>query len=65
MQLRLPIPIGGGGQRRTLRIAAWFADEWHVWGTAEEFGHKNQMLDRHCDDIGRDPSAVRRATAPR
>ena len=62
VQLRLPILIGGGGQRRTLRIAARFADEWHVWGTAEEFGHKNQILDRHCDDIGRDPSTVQRAT---
>jgi F420-dependent oxidoreductase-like protein len=62
VRLRLPILIGGGGQRRTLRIAARFADEWHVWGTAKEFGHKSRILDRHCDDIGRDPSTVRRAT---
>ncbi|HET8662124.1 MAG TPA: TIGR03560 family F420-dependent LLM class oxidoreductase [Micromonosporaceae bacterium] len=60
VQSRLPILIGGGGERRTLRIAARFADEWHAWGTAEELGHKNQVLDRHCADIGRDPSTIRR-----
>jgi F420-dependent oxidoreductase-like protein len=62
VQRRLPILIGGGGQRRTLRIAARFADEWHAWGTPEELAHKNQVLDHHCNDIGRDPLTIRRAT---
>ncbi len=62
VQPRLPILIGGGGPRRTLPIAARFADEWHVWGTAEEFARKSRILDRHCDDIGRDPSTIQRAT---
>jgi F420-dependent oxidoreductase-like protein len=58
----LPLLIGGGGERRTLRIAAQFADEWHVWGTPAEFRRKSDILDRHCDDLGRDPSTIRRAT---
>jgi len=62
VQRRLPILIGGGGERRTLRIAAQFADEWHAWGTPDGFAHKNAVLDHHCHDIGRDPSAIRRAT---
>ena len=62
VQRRLPILIGGGGERRTMRIAAQYADEWHAWGTPEGFAHKNTVLDRHCHDIGRDPSTIRRAT---
>jgi alkanesulfonate monooxygenase SsuD/methylene tetrahydromethanopterin reductase-like flavin-dependent oxidoreductase (luciferase family) len=62
VQARLPILIGGGGERRTLRIVARFADEWHAWATPAEFRHKNAVLDQHCADIGRDPSSVRRLT---
>ena len=62
VQVPLPLLIGGGGERRTLRIAARFADEWHVWGTAGEFRRKSDILDRRCEDIGRDPSTIRRAT---
>jgi F420-dependent oxidoreductase-like protein len=62
VQRRLPILIGGGGERRTLRIAARYADEWHAWGTPEQFAQKSRVLDQHCTDIGRDPSAIRRAT---
>jgi F420-dependent oxidoreductase-like protein len=58
----VPLLIGGGGERRTLRIAARFADEWHTWGTVEEFGRKCEILDRHCADIGRDPSTIARVT---
>ena len=62
VQTPLPLLIGGGGERRTLRIAAQFADEWHVWSTPDEFRHKSEILDGHCEDIGRDPSTIRRAT---
>jgi alkanesulfonate monooxygenase SsuD/methylene tetrahydromethanopterin reductase-like flavin-dependent oxidoreductase (luciferase family) len=58
----VPLLVGGGGERRTLRVAAEHADEWHAWGTPEEFRHKCAVLDRHCQDVGRDPSDVRRAT---
>jgi F420-dependent oxidoreductase-like protein len=62
VQSPLPLLIGGGGERRTLRIAAQFADEWHVWSTPDEFRSKSEILDRHCEDIGRDPSSILRAT---
>ena len=62
VQVPLPLLIGGGGERRTLRIAARFADEWHAWSTASEFRRKSDILDRHCEDIGRDPSTISRAT---
>ena len=55
IQSPLPLMIGGGGERRTLRITARFADEWNVWGTPEIMRHKMEVLDRHCDDVGRDP----------
>ena len=54
----LPLLIGGGGEQRTLRIAARWADEWNVWGTPEILRHKGEVLDRHCEDIGRDPGEI-------
>jgi alkanesulfonate monooxygenase SsuD/methylene tetrahydromethanopterin reductase-like flavin-dependent oxidoreductase (luciferase family) len=62
VQVPLPTLIGGGGERRTLRIAARLADEWHVWGTAAEFNRKSDIRHRHCEDIGRDPSTIKRAS---
>ncbi len=59
---RLPLLIGGAGERRTLRIAARFADEWHTWASPEEFRRKNAVLDQHCADVGRDPASLRRST---
>ena len=58
IQKRLPILIGGGGEKRTLRITARYADLWHGFGTPEEFGHKVEVLRAHCADVGRDPAAV-------
>ena len=58
----LPLLVGGGGERRTLRIAAEHAQEWNVWSTPEVFAHKSAVLDRHCEDLGRDPSEIRRST---
>ena len=54
-----PIVIGGGGERRTLRIAAKFADHWNLsFPTPEKFAHKLSVLQRHCDDVGRDRSEI-------
>jgi len=58
VQERLPLLIGGGGERRTMRIAARHADEWNTWSTPEVMAHKHQVLRRHCDDIGRDPAEI-------
>lgn len=57
----MPILIGGGGEKRTMRIAAQFADEWNVWGTPELLRHKNGVLERHCEDIDRDPATIKRS----
>ncbi len=54
-----PICIGGGGEKRTLRIVAQYAQHWNFsGGTAEEFAHKREVLARHCADVGRDPSEI-------
>lgn len=58
---RLPLLIGGGGEKVTLRIAARWADEWNVWGTPDVLRHKGGVLDRHCEQIGRDPSTISRS----
>lgn len=58
----LPLLVGGGGEKRTLRIAAEHAQEWNAWSTPEVFAHKSAVLDRHCEDLGRDPGEIRRST---
>lgn len=61
VQPKVPIWIGGGGERRTLRIAAQYADGWNVPFVAPEtFAHKCRVLDEHCDAVGRERTAVRR-----
>jgi F420-dependent oxidoreductase-like protein len=62
VQEHLPLLVGGGGEKRTLRIAAEHADEWNVWGTAELVAQKSEVLARHCADLGRDPSTIKRST---
>ncbi len=56
----LPLLIGGGGEKVTLKITAKHADEWNVWGDPDILEHKMAILDRHCDDLGRDPKSIRR-----
>jgi F420-dependent oxidoreductase-like protein len=60
-QSPVPLLIGGGGERRTLRIAARYAQEWNVWGTPELLAQKGEVLDRHCESLGRDPATIRRS----
>ncbi|MFB3053430.1 MAG: LLM class F420-dependent oxidoreductase [Dehalococcoidia bacterium] len=55
-----PILIGGGGEKRTLRTVAKYADATNVSGTPEEVRHKYEVLERHCKDVGRDFSEIRR-----
>lgn len=54
-----PLLIGGGGEKRTLRIAARFADEWNVWGSPQTLARKGEVLRQHCEEVGRDPAAIR------
>lgn len=58
VQRRLPIMIGGGGERRTLRTTARYADMWHGFGPPETMAGKIEILRQHCVDAGRDPSQV-------
>jgi alkanesulfonate monooxygenase SsuD/methylene tetrahydromethanopterin reductase-like flavin-dependent oxidoreductase (luciferase family) len=54
-----PICIGGGGEQRTLRTTARFAQHWNfVGGTSADFTHKREVLHAHCADIGRDPAEI-------
>lgn len=62
MSPRLPILVGGGGPRRTARIAATYADIWHTWASPSDFRRKCDVLDRHCTQVGRDPAGIQRAT---
>jgi F420-dependent oxidoreductase-like protein len=62
LQDALPIWIGGGGEKRTLKIAARYADGWNVpFISPEEFARKNAVLDQHCSTVGRDPKQIKRA----
>jgi alkanesulfonate monooxygenase SsuD/methylene tetrahydromethanopterin reductase-like flavin-dependent oxidoreductase (luciferase family) len=58
MQKRLPILIGGGGEQRTLRTTARYADMWHGWGTPEDITRKVAVLHKHCEEVGRDPGEI-------
>lgn len=56
----LPLLIGGGGERRTLRIVARYADACNVGGGFENVRHKDEVLRRHCEEIGRDEAEIER-----
>lgn len=60
VQQHLPLLIGGGGERRTLRIVARYADAMNVGGGFDNVKHKDQVLRRHCEEVGRDPSEIER-----
>jgi F420-dependent oxidoreductase-like protein len=55
---RIPILIGGGGERRTLRLVAQYADACNLFGDLDTIGHKLSVLERHCADVGRDPAEI-------
>jgi F420-dependent oxidoreductase-like protein len=52
------ILIGGGGEKRTLRLVAQYADMWNGFGDPETIRHKLNVLDGHCRDLGRDPAEI-------
>jgi probable F420-dependent oxidoreductase len=57
----IPILIGGGGEKKTLRITAKYADMWHGFGDPETIAHKMQVLDNWCKEVGRDPKEIERS----
>jgi probable F420-dependent oxidoreductase len=60
---RIPILIGGGGEKVTLRIVAEHADIWHAFGGPAEMKHKSDVLDDWCAKVGRDPTEIQRSTS--
>ena len=57
-----PICIGGGGEKRTLRITARYAQHWNfAGGPPDLFARKRDVLAAHCADIGRDPKEIVRS----
>lgn len=55
----IPIMVGGGGEQRTLRLVAQYADQCNVAGDLDTVRHKLDVLRKHCDDVGRDFSEIR------
>jgi alkanesulfonate monooxygenase SsuD/methylene tetrahydromethanopterin reductase-like flavin-dependent oxidoreductase (luciferase family) len=53
IQRRLPIMIGGSGEKKTLRTVAKYADMWNAMGPLDVMAHKVDVLKRHCDEVGR------------
>ncbi|HEX7096417.1 MAG TPA: LLM class F420-dependent oxidoreductase, partial [Acidimicrobiales bacterium] len=60
---RLPILIGGGGEKVTLRLVAEHADAWNTFGPPENYAAKSRVLDGWCERLGRDPSSIERTVA--
>ena len=61
MRGKIPILIGGGGEKVMLRLVAQWADTWHGFGAPEVIAHKCRVLDEHCAAIGRDPAEIERS----
>jgi F420-dependent oxidoreductase-like protein len=55
---RIPVLIGGGGEKRTLRLVAQYGDACNLFGDPDAVRHKLDVLERHCADVGRDPAEI-------
>jgi len=57
----IPVLVGGGGEKKTLRIVAEHADIWHGFGNAKTIAHKHAVLDDWCARVGRAPADIERS----
>ena len=55
---KIPVLIGGGGEKKTLRLVARHADIWHTFGDPGVVERKTGILRQHCADVGRDPAEI-------
>lgn len=62
LQAHLPIMIGGGGEKKTLRTVARVADYWNVNAAPDALARKNAILAEHCAAVGRDPAGIIRTS---
>jgi probable F420-dependent oxidoreductase len=58
---RIPVLIGGGGERKTLRLVARHADIWHSFSDLNTFVHKSDVLARHCAEVARPMEEIERS----
>ena len=56
----IPILIGGGGEKKTLRLTAQYANMWHGFGDSATIAHKMEVLDNWCKEVGRNPHEIER-----
>jgi probable F420-dependent oxidoreductase len=61
--ISIPILIGGGGEKVTLRLVAEHADAWNTFGPPDNFAAKNAVLNEWCAKVGRDPAQIERTVA--
>jgi probable F420-dependent oxidoreductase len=59
----IPIMIGGGGEKVTLRLTAQYADLWNGFGPPETWSHKNDVLNNWCAEVGRNPNEIERTVS--
>ncbi|MTE14707.1 LLM class F420-dependent oxidoreductase [Nocardia aurantiaca] len=59
----IPILIGGGGEKKTLRLVAQYADIWHSFSDVDVLQRKIGILGEHCAEVGTDPTAIEKSVA--
>jgi probable F420-dependent oxidoreductase len=60
---KIPLMIGGSGEKVTLRLVAEYADMLNTFGPVDNFRHKNNVLNEWCEKVGRDPKDIERTVA--
>jgi probable F420-dependent oxidoreductase len=59
---KIPVLIGGGGEKKTLPMVAEHADIWHTFADRDALRRKVEVLERHCRAVGRDPNEIERSS---
>src|SRR5881398_3291405 len=58
---KIPVLIGGGGEKKTLRLVAQHADIWHSFSDLDTLKRKSEILAGHCAEVGRDPGEIEKS----